>query len=197
MDFLKTTLLGGIVFLMPFAFVMLVLGKVLKWTAAVAEPLTRWIGSDSIAGVARADFVAAAAIVGLCFVAGLVAKRPRTGRVRRRLEAGFLTSVPGYGVIKGLTEGLAGVQDPDTMKPVLARFDDAAQVAFEMGRASDGRVVLYVPGAPDPWSGGLLVMAADRVEPLDITLPAALRSFRALGRGSEELLRSRTSRDTA
>ena len=197
MDFLKTTLLGGIVFLMPFAFVMLILGKVLKWMAAVAEPLTRWIGLDSIAGVARADLVAAVAIVGLCFVAGLVAKRPRNGRVRRRLEAGFLTSVPGYGVIKGLTEGLAGVQDADTMKPVLARFDDAAQVAFEMGRASDGRVVLYVPGAPDPWSGGLLVMTADRVEPLDITLPAALRSFRALGRGSEELLRSRPSRNTA
>ncbi len=51
-----------------------------------------------------------------------------------------------------------------------------------------GRVVVYVPGAPDPWSGAVFVMTADRVEPLEASMPAAVKNIRALGRGTTRLL---------
>jgi uncharacterized membrane protein len=70
------------------------------------------------------------------------------------------------------------------MKPVLAKMDDASQLAFEVERLQDGRVVVYVPGAPDPWSGGVLVMTEDRIEPLPISMVAAVQNLRALGRGT-------------
>ncbi len=87
-----------------------------------------------------------------------------------------------------MTESLAGQSGSETLKRVLAKFDDASQVAFEIERNPDGRVVVYVPGAPDPWSGAVFVMTADRVEPLEASLPAAVKNIRTLGRGTTQLL---------
>jgi uncharacterized membrane protein len=108
------------------------------------------------------------------------------------LESSFLQSIPGYTFIKGLTGGLASDDEENQLAPVLARFDDAWQVAFRVERLADGRVVLFIPGAPDPWSGSLSIMSEERVEPLDRTMAAVVRNIRALGRGSSELLSTGT-----
>ena len=74
MNFLKTTLVGGLVFLVPIIVVVAILGKAFGLMAALAAPLATWIPIDSIGGVALANLLAVAAIVVLCFVAGLVAR---------------------------------------------------------------------------------------------------------------------------
>jgi len=188
MKFLKTTVVGGLVFLVPIIVVVAILGKAFGLMAALAAPLAGWIPIDSIGGVALANLLAVAAIVVLCFVAGLVARSSAAVRAVQSLESGFLTSIPGYGIIKGMTEGLTAQGGSERMKPVLARFDDASQVAFEIERDADGRVVVYIPGAPDPWSGAVFVMTADRVEPLEASMSEAVRNIRTLGRGATRLL---------
>jgi uncharacterized membrane protein len=69
------------------------------------------------------------------------------------------------------------------MRPVLVHFDDCAQLAFEVDQLADGRRVVYIPSAPDPRAGTVLVMDKNRVEHLPMTFVAAISSFRALGRG--------------
>ena len=188
MNFLKTTLVGGLVFLVPIIVIMAILGKAFRLMAALAAPLAAWIPIDSIGGVALADLLVVATLVVLCFAAGLVARSSAAVRAVQSVESGFLTSIPGYGLIKGMTEGLAGREGSQALKPVLVKFDDASQIAFEIERNPDGRVVVFVPGAPDPWSGAVFVMTADRVEPLEASMPAAVKNIRALGRGTTRLL---------
>ena len=50
-------------------------------------------------------------------------------------------------------------------------------------RLPDGRRVIYLPGAPDPRAGSVMVMDADRVEPVQTTFVRATAALRALGRG--------------
>ena len=188
MNFLKTTLVGGLVFLVPIIVIVAILGKAFSLMAALAAPLAAWIPIDAVGGVALADLLVVVAIVVLCFAAGLVARSSAAVRAIQSVESGFLTSIPGYSFIKGMTEGLAGREGSETMKPVLAKFDDGSQVAFEIERNPDGRVVVYIPGAPDPWSGAVFIMSADRVEPLEASMPAAVKNIRALGRGTTRLL---------
>jgi uncharacterized membrane protein len=69
------------------------------------------------------------------------------------------------------------------MRPVLVRFDDYSQLAFEVDQLSDGRKVIYIPSAPNPRAGSVLVLDADRVAPVNLSFLAAVRSLRALGRG--------------
>jgi uncharacterized membrane protein len=85
---------------------------------------------------------------------------------------------------------LAGGAGERQLAPVLARFDDAWQVAFRVEKLADGRSVLFIPGAPEPWSGSLVIMEEERVQPLQQTMAAVVRNLRALGQGSDKLLSS-------
>ena len=75
------------------------------------------------------------------------------------------------------------------MEPVLARFDDSWQIALEVERIPGGVVTIYLPGAPDPWSGSVCFVTEDRIQPLELTLPPVLRILKGIGKGSNEHLR--------
>ena len=67
---------------------------------------------------------------------------------------------------------------------MIVKFDDNAQIAFEIERSERGNVVIYLPGSPNPWSGSVVYFEEDRVERLDMTVPEAINNIRHLGRGS-------------
>lgn len=186
--FVKTTVLGGAIFLVPMIVIVVVVGKALQISMKVAEPLARFIPIDSVAGFALANVIAGAGIVVVCFVAGLAARTSLASTFVREAETRFLWKIPGYGFIRGMADSFRGDNGGATMRPVLAKLDDAAQVAFEVERLGDGRVVVYMPGAPDPWSGAILVMTEDRIQSLPITMVSAVQNLRMLGRGTGQIL---------
>ncbi len=181
--FVKTTLVGGAVFLVPVTVLALLLAKVGDVLLRLAQPLARRLPLDTVWGVAVADFVLIVLAVVVCFLAGLLARVSFARRLVRKAEAGVLWRIPGYGFVKGLTDSLDQSPAAKTMIPVLIHFDDAAQLAFEVDHLPDGRRVIYLPGAPDPRAGSVVVMDADRVEPLGMTFVRATAALRALGRG--------------
>ena len=71
---------------------------------------------------------------------------------------------------------------------MLVRFDDYHQVAFEVERIQDKQVVVYLPGAPDPWSGSVLVVEEGRVQHIEASMGKVVRNLRTLGRNSARLL---------
>jgi uncharacterized membrane protein len=187
MTFLRTTLIGGVVFLVPISVLILIFGKAYKLMVRVSEPLSRWLPVETIAGIAKANLLALIAIILVCFVAGLLYKSRIMSRLVRSLESGFLNLIPGYIFIKGFTDGLVD-DDEEHLTPIMVRFDDAWQVAFQVEVLADNRVVLFLPGAPNPWSGSIMIMSEDRVQPIETTMAGAIRNLRSLGRGSRELL---------
>ncbi|EKF73752.1 hypothetical protein A11A3_12338 [Alcanivorax hongdengensis A-11-3] len=80
----------------------------------------------------------------------------------------------------------SGGSGASSLKPVMVAFDDYAQVCFEVERLAT-RVVIYMPGAPDPWSGSLVYVTPDRVSELDVTMLGAVRHLRQLGRDASWL----------
>jgi uncharacterized membrane protein len=94
-----------------------------------------------------------------------------------------------YTVLKGITQNLAdeGMQG---LRPVLLSSDDQQILAMEVERLADRRVVLFLPGAPDPWSGSVVLVAPERVAALPVELSAVNRVLKGLGRGTGRLLGS-------
>jgi uncharacterized membrane protein len=181
--FVKTTLVGGAVFLVPVTVLALLLAKVGAVLLHLAQPLAKRLPLDTLWGKAVADVVLIVLAVFVCFLAGLLARVSFANRFVRKAEAGVLWRIPGYGFVKGLTDSLDKSPAAKAMVPVLIHFDDAAQLAFEVDHLPDGRRVIYLPGAPDPRAGSVLVMDADRVEPVQMTFVRATAALRALGRG--------------
>ena len=184
MKFIKTTIIGGLIFIVPLVIIAAVLGKALEIMKLVATPMGNRLPVDSIGGVAVGNLLALLGLALFCFVAGLIAKSRMAGKVYRSLDS-MLLAVPGYAFIKGFTDSVAGNQETTaSMVPVFVMFDDYEQIGFEVERLEQGKVVVYLPGAPSPWTGSVVYVSADRVKRLDLTLAQASSNIRRLGRGS-------------
>lgn len=96
---------------------------------------------------------------------------------------------PRYAFIKGMTNELTGENEyEESLIPVLARLDDASQIVFEIERTSEGLVTVYVPGSPDPWSGTVMHMTADRITRLNAEFTSIIRAMRKAGSGASQIL---------
>jgi uncharacterized membrane protein len=189
LGFLKTTVVGGFVFLIPAAIVVVVLGKVIGVLKMLAKALAPVFGIESFVGGLVLDLLALAVIVLLCFVAGLLARRASAKHMREKLDRTLLNSFPGYAFVKGFADNLRHTEEmAGSFVPVAVQFDDYAQIAFETHREpNNGKVSVYLPGAPNPWSGTVVYVSSERVKPLAITLTDAIRNIRTLGKGPLDL----------
>lgn len=186
-NMIKTTVLGGLLFLIPLAVVLVVLGKLAGVMRVAAEPFDAVVPVDSVLGVVLANVLAVALIVVVCFVAGLIAMNRLGQRVTETVENGLLAAVPAYTFVKGFTDSVAETDEmSSTFIPILVKFDDHAMLAFETERTAEDHVVVYLPGSPNPWSGNVVYVEAERVSPLDISVPDAVKTVRMLGRGTAE-----------
>jgi len=185
---LKATLIGGVVFLIPAFLAFFVLGKIFNMLTSLARALGSRLGITTPLGGVLLDVAAIAVVLLVCLLAGLAARRASAQGLRNKVDQILLGSFPGYAFVKSLAENIQQGQELSTsFVPVLVRFDDFLQVAFETGRSPEGIVALYLPGAPNPWSGIMVFVLAERVRKMQVPVTEALKMIRALGKGSEAL----------
>ena len=184
-----TTLIGGVVFLLPLVVVLYLLGQGLGMAVRAVQPLLPMLPFQSVGGMALSGVAALAVVLLLCCSAGLLARAAVGRAFAERFENRLQTLYPRYTVIKAMSQGLHGALGEVVLKPVLASFDDHQLIGFEMERLEDGRAVLYLPGAPDAWSGSVVLMAAARLQPLDVDAAALAKALQSLGAGTATLLR--------
>ena len=183
MNFIKTTVIGGLVFMVPVVISVAIVGKAIRIMRAVTVPLKAHFPTGSIGGIAVVNLLLLLAIVLFCFIAGLIAKSSAAKRTYRSLDV-TLQAIPGYAFIKGFTDSMSTTEEEaKSFLPVFVRFDDNAQIAFEVERIGEN-VVVYLPGAPNPWSGSVAYFSAERVKRLEMSVAQAIKSIRSIGRGS-------------
>ncbi|MBF0121591.1 MAG: DUF502 domain-containing protein [Desulfobacterales bacterium] len=151
--------------------------------------MARFIPLDTIGGFAIADIIAVVIVLLICYIAGIIAQNSSASGFIRETERRFLWKIPGYIFVKGVIDSFSNNEESVAMRPVLAKLDDASMIAFEIERSEDGRVVIYVPGAPNPWSGAIQIMNADRIEPLTATMMEVVELNKRLGRGTSHILK--------
>ena len=189
LGFFKTMILGGLLFLFPLVIVTAVVGKAFRLMLSVTEPLDDVMPADTVAEVATVNLVAIVALLVGCFVAGLVAQSPVGRRIYQAADASLANIIPGYAALRARLGSVVGAEEREKqLHPVLMRLDDQSQVAFEVERLPDGRAILFVPGAPDAWSGAVVVVDADRVTPLDLDMRQVVRLAKNLGKGTAAAL---------
>lgn len=184
LNFIKTTILGGIIFLIPIVIFVAVTGKALHIIGQLTNPLTARIQTGTALDAFGAHLLAAVILVGLCFLFGFIAKARRARYAVDALESRVLNRIPAYSYLKARAESVVTPEDTRAMRAVVVRFDDSWQLAFEVERIDGGQAVVFLPGAPDPWSGSVCVVEADRVTALDTTVRNATIMLQRLGIGS-------------
>ena len=181
---MKTTILGGLLFLIPLAFLAIVLGKAYQVSMVVAHPIDTLMPVDTVAGVAAVNVLAVLLIVLVCFLAGMAARRGWMAARVQKLDGLLIDAIPGYAVAKGMIGSVASeAGESNVLTPVMVRFDDYHQIAFEVERDEDWSVV-FLPGAPSTWAGSTVVVERHRVRDLDVPMHQTVKLMRVLGRGT-------------
>jgi uncharacterized membrane protein len=192
--FLKTTAIGGVLFLLPLIVIGALVGQVVPIILTIAEALGDIIPLKTPAGIALLVLLALATVLLLCFAAGLLARRSFGRRISEGFEKGLLMLFPRYAILRDQMAGtIGGDETKPQMKPVLASLNNSSRLGFEIERSDDGLVTVYLPGSPDPWSGSVVFLKADRIQRPDIEFGDAVAIFEQLGRGSASLLADKIS----
>ncbi len=187
-NFLLTTLIGGAVFLVPLGMLAYIGYHAVMIMITIAQPLAHWLPVDSVGGVALANLLALAAVIGLCFGAGLVARHTVARNVMKKLDS-LLINVPGYTIIRGIKSGFDETE-ASSIQPVLVRMNDSERIGLEMQRLEDGRCVVYLPACPSAWSGTAHLVEANQVSVLDITVRQVMELVEQYGYGAVEVLQA-------
>jgi uncharacterized membrane protein len=196
--FLKTTAIGGLVFLLPLAVIGGLLGYVFNVVMVIYEPLAEHWPVSGPAATAILFLLAVGILVLLCFLCGLAARRAIARKFSQTIEKHLVMVFPKYAIYKDILAGnIGGDTLAPTLVPVTVRLDDAIRIGYEAGRTQQGLVIAYLPGSPDPWMGTVVLVEPDRVQPLDVDFGETSAICERLGRDSELLLASvRTDRSS-
>lgn len=183
MKTVRTMIIGGLIFLVPFAIALVVVGKVVGVSMRLAEPIADRMPFDAVAGIALANILAVVIILVACFLAGVAATSTFGQRLYRKLDELLLNLIPRYAFVKSMTESF-GDDAQSVLRPVMVRFDDLSQIAFEVERGPGDLVTVYLPGSPDPWSGSVAHVTSDRIDPMAADFASVIKTLRKVGKGS-------------
>ena len=189
-DFLKSTIVGGVLFIMPLAMLLIIIGKLVPIVKMIDSTLMGVFPDDSILSDVAMHLVALVIVLLLCFFVGLFAQSPAGRRLMSSLEDMILGAIPSFHFFKGFT---ASMQESDEIAanftPIVVKFDDYSQMAFEIERIpSINKVAVYLPGAPNSWSGTVVYVDPQLIEHLDLAVPEVVRIIKKLGKGTSDSL---------
>ena len=187
--FIRTTLAGGVLFLLPIVVLLLLLGKALEIMRKLVLPLANRLPVESIIGLDAPKALAIVLLIFLCFIAGVLARSAAAKKTTNWLESAILSNLPGYEILKTLSGSLLGSGEENERPVVLARIEDSWQIGFVFEQLEAGYLAVFVPGTPDPKSGAVYLMGEDRVRRTDIPFREAYRCVKRYGLGARAMLR--------
>ena len=190
-----TTIIGGLLFLVPVAFLGFMLTKIFGFMVVIAAPMAAWIAVDTVGGIALANLIAIVAIILVCFLAGLVARNALASGLVKTLESKVLMKIPGYTIIKGIKGGF-DKDESNHFKPVALKLGSAERIGFEIQKLADGRSMVFIPSAPNAFSGITQILPADQVIYLDVPVTQVMELAEKYGSGVEELLAQKVPGET-
>ena len=189
-DFMKTTIVGGLLFLVPAVLIILLVKNALELARKILMPIEKLLPIENIAGAAVEHLLAVVLIIVVCFAAGLAARTSPGAKLNAWLERAILRRVPGFGLIKRVTREMVNMESQSDLSVALARIEDAWVLSFIVEKLENGLLAVFVPSAPTPAVGSIYYLTEDRVKRLDVSVSSAIQCIMRLGVGSRELLQA-------
>ena len=182
--FVGSTFLGGLLIVVPLYLSVLLALKAMQSVVGLVRPFARllpeWLPAENL--------LALLFVLIVCFLIGVAIRTPPGRAMRERIEKSLFERMPGYALIRSLTQRLAGKDEENVWKPALAEIEDALVPSFIIEELEDGRFTIFVPSVPTPFAGAVYILSRERVHPLNVPFTQAIKSVSQWGSGSKELV---------
>ena len=191
-SFFKTTLLGGVLVVLPIVILILVFRWLYEFIADKIKPLTYILLETAKLQEFFASVIAITIILLSFFVVGLIIKT-RLGQYSfEQLELRFLTKLPLYNIIKETILQLVGTEKKLFKHVALVNLfgNETRVTAFITDEHDDGSYTVFVPSGPAPTAGFIYHLTGNNVQIVNYPIDKAMRTIFSVGAGSKELLSS-------
>lgn len=179
--FVRTTVLGGLFFLIPIVVLGIVIAKALEYTNKFLRILTSQILAASELSATGATVMSIVVVALACFFAGLLARTVTAQKLVKVLEDSILSHIPGYEYLKQEGASALGLTEIGELPVVFVPMEGGWQLGVQTDTLSNGLVSIFVPGAPNPHSGAVFFFSADTVRPAGIKLIGGLNCLKRCG----------------
>jgi uncharacterized membrane protein len=183
-EFVVNALIGGVLVVVPIYLAVLLLLKAMQAVVGLVRPfamlLPEWLPAENLLSLLL--------VLIACFLIGVAVRTPAGRAIRERIEKALFERLPGYALLRSLTQRLAGESQESAWQPALAEIEDALVPAFIIEEFEDGRFTVFVPSVPTPLAGAVYILSRERVHPLNVPFTQAIQSVSRWGSGSKELV---------
>ena len=186
----KTVLIGGILFFIPLIILILIMEKAFKLIKALLGPIVRFLEGKQLFGLGLEIIISIAVIIFVILLGGIISRMAIAKYSVNRIENAVLTKLPGYSIMKSMIDNIGRIEKEDSLKVVIAEVDDGWKFGFLSEELDDGKAAVFLPDAPNPWSGSLVYLAPEQITRTDISVTSVIKYLRTLGQGSNELLKN-------
>jgi uncharacterized membrane protein len=182
--FATRALLSGLLIVIPVYLALLLMLKGMNSIVGLVRPIAKlmpeWMPAETVLSLLI--------VLLLCFLVG-VAVLTRPGlELRNWIERTIFEKIPGYALLRGLAQQMAGGNRENVWKPALYESDEGLLPAFIIEVFDDGRYTLFVPSIPTPFAGAVYIVDKKRVHPLDVPFADALKTISRWGSGAKDLV---------
>jgi len=181
--FLKVTLVGGLLVLLPLWVTLLLLLKAIKSALGVLKPIAKLVPQKFV----HHDIVALCLLILICFGVGLIIRTELGRRIGDWLEQRLLGKLPGFSLVRGMIRQFAGDKDEESFQPALVEIEEALVPAFIIEKHADGQFTVFVSSSPTPMAGAIYILQPERVHPVDVPLRKAMVCVTKWGAGAAEM----------
>ena len=183
-NYVVKALIAGAIVVVPIYLAILLLlkaaGSLLTLVQPIAALLPEWFPAENVLSLLLVLIV--------CFLIGVAVRTPTGQAARERIEKTLFQRIPGYALLRSLTQRIADESKENAWKPALVEIEEALVPAFIIEQLDDGRYTVFVPSVPTPFAGAVYILENKRVHPLDVPFTQAIKTVSRWGSGSGDLV---------
>ena len=168
--FLKVTLVGGLLVVLPLWVSLLMLFKAINGALKMLLPIAKLLPQK----IVHEKIAAMLLLLLICFVVGLLTRTQLGQRAGHWIVENILDRVPGFALIRGMTRQFVGNKEETLFQPALVEIEEALVPAFIIEKHTDGQFTVFVSSSPTPMAGAIYILSPERVHPVDVPLRKAM-----------------------
>jgi uncharacterized membrane protein len=182
---LRTTLVGGVIFLLPLLLVVFIIQQGYRLTLQLAKPLAQLLPDKIVSQVEAPALVAALALLIVTFAAGLFAQTRMGKRTIRWVQNSLIGTLPQFSFARGIAESIDG--DYRDVEVVLVPTDAGLCFGFIFNASSEPWIPVFIPGAPEWTSGSLAFVQTEAIRQTNVTFLDAVMILKGLGEDANKV----------
>ena len=189
--FFKTTVIGGLVVILPLAIIVFVASDTVNSLIVATKPLTQDLPFGPFVNALLALVLVIAGIIAICFTAGFLLSTLWGRAIKTWLEKNIFERIPMYTTLRGLTQKFAGIESADFPVVEVDLYNsDNRVLGVLVDTLPDERHVVYVPSSPMVTVGQVHILPGARITKTDLSMSETISCLSQMGIEAEKLYKA-------